>query len=108
MPAHNPQFPPAARLRQRPLPAIRRVYVSRQPNGRYAVYDLDAEQFAYLNVQPADVYVIFREELPEGEELLTALRDGFGAEPGDEIVEVLSGRTAGSWRIARQSLPLAA
>jgi hypothetical protein len=36
----------------------------------------------------ADVYVVFRDDLPEGEDPARALIDGFGAEPGDEVVEV--------------------
>jgi hypothetical protein len=34
------------------------------------------------------VYVVFREELPDGEDTTRALIDGFGAETGDEIVEI--------------------
>ena len=34
------------------------------------------------------VHVIHREELPEGEDPIQALVDGFGAEPGDEVIEV--------------------
>jgi hypothetical protein len=33
-------------------------------------------------------YVVFREELPEGIELAIALKDGFGAEPGDHVIEI--------------------
>jgi hypothetical protein len=32
--------------------------------------------------------VIYREELPDGSETSRALSDLFGAEPGDEVVEV--------------------
>ena len=35
-----------------------------------------------------DVYVVFAEELPEGEDPSRALAEGFGAERGDEIVDV--------------------
>lgn len=38
-----------------------------------------------------DVFVVYREELPEGEDPATALTDGFGAEAGDEVVEILPG-----------------
>ena len=48
--------------------------------------------------QPA-VYLVHREELPEGEDAAAVLRDSFGAESGDEVVEVRSG-TARRWRIA--------
>ena len=35
------------------------------------------------------VYVVYREDLPEGVEAMRALRDGFGAAAGDEVVEML-------------------
>ncbi|HKI35630.1 MAG TPA: hypothetical protein VKA46_27485 [Gemmataceae bacterium] len=35
-----------------------------------------------------DVYVVYREELPEGDEPGRALADGFGAESGDEVIEL--------------------
>ncbi len=42
-----------------------------------------------------DVYVVFREDLPEGEPTHRALADGFGAETGDEVVEVKPGGRPG-------------
>jgi hypothetical protein len=42
-----------------------------------------------------NVFVVYREDLPEGESPARALADGYGAEPGDEVVEVRLGRTAG-------------
>ena len=33
-------------------------------------------------------YVVHREDLPESDDLSTSLREGFGAEAGDRIVEV--------------------
>lgn len=50
------------------------------------------------------VYVIYRDDLPNDESPMLALRHGFGAEPGDEVVEVRpSGRpgeiTSRRWRI---------
>ena len=49
-------------------------------------------------------YVVYREDLPEGEEVNTALREGFGAEEGDRIMFVTMGPQAGeprvkSWRV---------
>jgi hypothetical protein len=41
------------------------------------------------------LYLIHREELPAGEDLERALADGYGAEAGDEIVEVCAGSRAG-------------
>ncbi|HZT79271.1 MAG TPA: hypothetical protein VFA26_03560 [Gemmataceae bacterium] len=50
-------------------------------------------------------YVVFREELPDGEDPARALADGFGAEDGDEVIEVRPGPTPGEltarrWRLA--------
>jgi hypothetical protein len=37
-------------------------------------------------------FLVHREELPDQEDIAVALRDGFGAEPGDRIVHVMTGR----------------
>ncbi len=54
-----------------------------------------------------EVYVVYREELPDGETVERALVDGFGAETGDEIVEVRAGARPGEvctrrWRLDRR------
>ncbi len=46
-----------------------------------------------------DFYVVYREDLPEGEEVNTALREGFGAEVGDQIVCVSIGAQAAEPRV---------
>jgi hypothetical protein len=48
----------------------------------------------------ADVFLLHREDVPEGEDPARALIDGFGAEPGDEVVEIpaLAGG-ARRWRL---------
>lgn len=51
----------------------------------------------------ADVCAVFRDELVSGEALDVGLRDRFGAEAGDRVVEVRVGPTAGEVR-ARQWL----
>jgi hypothetical protein len=38
-------------------------------------------------------FLVHREELPDEEDVATALRDGFGAGPDDRIVHVLTGRS---------------
>ena len=56
---------------------------------------------ALLRVQ-ADVYLLHREDLPEGEDAGAALVNGFGAEAGDEVIEV--GASAGAvrrWRLGQ-------
>ena len=52
-----------------------------------------------------DIFLVYREELAHGVEPATALRDDFGAEPGDEVVELRAGArpgqlTAERWRVA--------
>jgi hypothetical protein len=50
------------------------------------------------------VYVVYRDELPPDEAPARALTDGFGAEPGDEVVELRPGGrsedlVARRWRV---------
>lgn len=35
-----------------------------------------------------DVFVVYREELPEDSDATTALTDGFGAVAGDDVIEI--------------------
>ena len=54
------------------------------------------------------VYVVYRDDLPRQETMAQALRDGFGAEPGDEVVEVRPGGRPGEvvtrrWRVEDDS-----
>jgi hypothetical protein len=51
-----------------------------------------------------DVFVIYRDELPEGEISARALADGFGVEPNDVVIDVQLGKTASErttqhWRL---------
>ena len=48
----------------------------------------------------ADVFVIFREDLPEGTDAEEALRDGYGADLGDDIIEL---RLAAGERVVSRS-----
>lgn len=52
----------------------------------------------------SDVYIVHRDDLPNHEPPERALVDGFGANPGDEIVEIRHGGRPGEfhsrrWRI---------
>src|SRR4051812_20750327 len=47
------------------------------------------------------VFLVSREDLPPGEYPEKGLVDGFGAEPGDEVIEVLRGGRAGEFRSQR-------
>jgi hypothetical protein len=53
-----------------------------------------------------DVFVVYREDLPEGK-IDSHLADLFGAEKGDEVVEVRAGNGAGEvstrrWRLTQE------
>ena len=55
-----------------------------------------------------NAYLVFREDLPDGDDPSAALRDGFGAEDGDRVVELrLSGRSgetvSRSWTVGNVS-----
>jgi hypothetical protein len=56
----------------------------------------------------ANVFVVYREELPPGEGLARALSDGFGAAHGDEVVEVRPGGRPGELSVRRWRLGEAA
>jgi hypothetical protein len=60
-----------------------------------------------LASQP-DVFVVYREELPDGVEPLQALAEGFGAEPGDSVVEVRPGARPGEVTTRRRVMSQAA
>lgn len=70
-----------------------------------------AEELGAVAARRPDVFVVYREELPEGEDPATALTDAFGAESGDEVVEILAGKRPGElharrWRVGGADTPL--
>jgi hypothetical protein len=58
-----------------------------------------ADRLSAVAADRKDVYVVYREELPEEEDLARGLADAFGAELGDEVIEVRVGREAQRWRL---------
>ncbi len=50
-------------------------------------------------VENGETFVIYREDLPAGEDPAQALVDGFGAEPGDEVIEIRLGEPSRCWRV---------
>lgn len=63
-----------------------------------------AEALAAAAMSQHEVYVVFAEELPADEGIEDGLRLAFGAEPGDEVVDVRPGQTLADvavkrWRI---------
>lgn len=51
-----------------------------------------------------DVFVVYRDELPEGESVEEALTAGFGAQPGDDLIEVQPGTKLAETRTNRRQL----
>ncbi len=69
-----------------------------------------ADAVADVAVSETDAYLIFRDDLPDGERIARALADGYGAEDDDEVVEVrLGGRAAEvvapRWRVGDRRAP---
>ena len=54
------------------------------------------------------VFLVHQHELPESVEVLRALAENFGAEPGDTVIETHAGAKLGEWRIRRRLVPQAA
>ncbi len=52
-----------------------------------------------------DAYLVFRDDLPDGERVARALADGYGAEDDDEVVEVRGGGAAQRWRVGDRMTP---
>jgi hypothetical protein len=59
-----------------------------------------AEALAGVAARP-DVYFVHREDLPTEPDVGAALQDAFGAESGDDIIELLAGDKTGvkRWRL---------
>lgn len=51
-------------------------------------WDAVAERVGSAANWPADVFLVPRDDLPEGEPIGAALAAAFGAEPGDRVVEI--------------------
>lgn len=67
-------------------------------------WDITIERIAAAANWPSDLFFVPRDELPDGEPLAEALCAGFGAEPGDRVVEVSLSRgpaAARTWVLPR-------
>ncbi len=60
-------------------------------------WDAIAHHLTSVAVWP-DVFLVPRDELPDGDPV-AALADGYGAEPGDRVVEVSLARPPREWEI---------
>jgi hypothetical protein len=63
-----------------------------------------AETLGAAAVQHGDVYVLYRDDLPDEDDLTQVLVEGFGAEEGDQIIEIQAGPPHGEmsacyWRL---------
>ena len=70
-------------------------------------WDVLAQQLAACANWPADVFLVPRDELPEGNPG-EALAEGYGAEAGDRVVDVPLSRPARSWTLDEVGVPRAA
>jgi hypothetical protein len=57
-----------------------------------------AQHLSFAGGWPAGVFLVPRDELPEGDPA-AALADGYGAEPGDRVVDVSFARSAREWTV---------
>lgn len=61
-------------------------------------WDVIAGQFAAPGGGAGEVFLVPRDELPD-DEAARALADGYGAEPGDRVVDVSLARPARTWAV---------
>ena len=64
-----------------------------------------ADEITALTAGCTDVFLVHREDLPAGEDPARALADGFGAEPGDEVIELRAATRVGDWQVVRWLIP---
>jgi hypothetical protein len=62
-------------------------------------WDAITQELRVAAYWPGDTFFVPKDELPEGD-AGSALIEGYGAEPGDRVVEVSLGRPAWAWVIA--------
>ncbi len=91
---------PPRPLPARPWAAFLSTLLPGLEGARFTWGDL-AEALGTVLCPQDDVYLLHREDLPEGEDPADALVHGFGAEAGDEVVEVHAGGgvSARRWRL---------
>ena len=55
-------------------------------------------------VEAIGAYVVYRDDLPPGNDPAQSLRDGYGAEAGDEVIEVVFDAKPRHWNLDSTSL----
>lgn len=73
---------------------------SMMPGTDWSETDL-ADAMEALLADHFDVYVAWREDLPAGGDVQSTLMELYGAEDGDEVIEVRATGRAGSWATLR-------
>lgn len=63
------------------------------------VWDTVADRLATAGGWPADVFLVPRDDLPADEPVAEALTAAFGAEPGDQVVEVSAATGSRTWAL---------
>lgn len=79
-------LPPRAVLGERFARYLNRLFPGRSWTG--ADWPALADNLATTLTWQPDVYVVFEEDLPPGEEVHQALADGFGAQATDEVIAI--------------------
>jgi hypothetical protein len=68
-------------------------------------WDVVTDRIGSVANWPDDVFLVPRDDLPDGEPVASALVAAFGAEPGDRIVEVsLAQKAPRSWVLAASAV----
>jgi hypothetical protein len=67
-------------------------------------WDAIADRLASAAGWPADLFLVPRDDLPDGEPVADALSAGFGAEAGDRVVEVGVRAGSQSWTLGPGSV----
>jgi hypothetical protein len=86
-------LPPRAVLGQRLLAALG---ISSLPTPEVA----EVVETLGKAVETTGAFVVYRDDLPPGDEPARALVDGFGAEQGDEIIEIGSDTVPRRWHVS--------
>jgi hypothetical protein len=80
-------------------------FLSRVLPGIPTTHNLLSRLLEEITTGIGETYVVHREDLPESSDLAHTLREVFGAEPGDYVVEIGPPRTAGAATVQQWIVP---
>lgn len=66
-------------------------------------WDAIVNQLASAADWPSDIFLVTRDDLPDGEPVGEALAAGFGAEPGDRVIELGARAGVRQWAVGSVS-----